>query len=275
MNIVMSMWTKPCIDNKKHGYGSVEDMINSLIVSVNVAKKHYNEIHFYTDKIGYEWITPHLHLLPFTKIDVCLNEIDWLDDNYWSLSKLYVYQKQTEPFIHIDNDVFLWDRFPDVLMEKDFFFQEVENFYGVHFEFYKHGLRLYSKSIPKEIEVLGAAFNCGVFACITPKAVNLMKKYYEYGYQFVKNTNQIVTLSVEPESQRWLGTVIIEQVFIYSLVVGNPEFTWDVFLTQFDGGKWAPKMIYNFRYSHMVAHNKRNPIITNKIKERVFLKDWN
>ena len=271
MNIVMSMWTKPCIGNQKHGFNSVEDMINSLIVSVNVAKKHYNEIHFYTDKVGYEWITPFLHLLPFTKIDVCLNEIDWLDAKYWSLSKLYVYQKQIEPFIHIDNDVFLWDKFPEELMTKDFFFQEIEEFSNGMFSLYSEGLKTYGKSIPKDIKVLDAAFNCGVFACVTPKAISLMGKYYDYGYQFVKNTDELQFSFIESQSGRWLATVIIEQVFIYSLVVGNPEFTWDVFL----GNSPNRNVSYNFRYSHMLAHSKRNPIIANKIKERVFCKDWN
>ena len=51
MNIIMSLWTKPCTDGKAHGYTTVENMIDSLILSANVAKKHYPEIHFYTDKL--------------------------------------------------------------------------------------------------------------------------------------------------------------------------------------------------------------------------------
>jgi len=91
MNIIMSMWTKPCVDGKAHGFSTVENMIDSLILSVNVAKKHYPEIHFYTDKLGYEWITPYLDQLPFTKIEICLDDFNWVPDVYWSFVKVYVY----------------------------------------------------------------------------------------------------------------------------------------------------------------------------------------
>ena len=263
----MSMWTKPCVNNKSHGYRTVSEMIESLIVSSNVVKQSYEEIHFYTDKIGYEWITPYLDQLPFTKIEICLDEMNWLDDNYWSLVKLYVYNLQKEPFIHIDNDVFIWEKFPSKLFESDFFFQEIEFFHEFQREFYLEGLNVYKHAIPNEIKIPDAAFNCGVFACTNNKSLDLMEQYYNYGIQFVKNANTIESLKIEADSKRWLGTVIIEQVFIYSLIFFG-GYTYDYLL--FNGISPRHKM----KYSHTLAHHKRNEVVVKKIKERIYFKNW-
>ena len=267
MNIIMSLWTKPCLDNKKHGFNTIEQMIESLILSSNVVKRHYNDIHFYTDKIGYEWITPYLSQLPFTKIEVCLDEMNWLDDHFWSLVKLYVYKLQKEPFIHIDNDVFIWDKFPEKLFESDFFFQEIEFFHQAGRDFYLKGLELYKDALPKEIKVSDGAFNCGVFACVNQKALSLMERYYDYGIEFVKKTENIVNLHFEEVSKRWLASVIIEQVLIYSLVIFG-DYKYDYIL--YNGFDKKHEM----KYSHTIAHHKRHPVVVNMIRERVLLKNW-
>jgi hypothetical protein len=273
MNAVMSLWTKPCLDGKAHGYSSVETMIESLIVSSNVAKKHYPNLYFYTDKIGYEWIEPYLDKLPFTKIEICLDEMNWVDDNYWSIVKVFVYTLQKEPFVHLDNDVFLWDKLPDELCKNDFFFQEIEWFHEMGRDFYVRGLEVYKDAVPKEIEVLGAAFNCGIFGCGTQKSLELLDEYYKHAYYFVKNTKNLKNLDFEESSKRWLATVIIEQVFIYSLVVGR-NYSYDVLLHHKPAYVGYDKK-YNIKYTHTLAHHKRNPLIENKIKERVMLNDWN
>ena len=55
------------------------------------------------------------------------------------------------------------------------------------FSLYSEGLKTYGKSIPKDIKVLDAAFNCGVFACVTPKAISLMDKYYDLLTKWLNN----------------------------------------------------------------------------------------
>jgi hypothetical protein len=265
MNVIMSLWTKPCTDGKSHGFNNVQEMMESLVVSSNVAKKHYNEIHFYTDKLGMKWIEPYLKYLPFTKIEVCLDELNWLDDKYWSLSKMYVYNKQEQPFIHIDNDVFLWEKFPDGLFDNDFFFQEIEYFNELGRDFYIRGLNVYKDALPKNFIETDGAFNCGVFGCLTEKSLKLIPQYYEMGVNFVENTKNLKDLDKESISSRWLATVIIEQVIIYSLVT-NGDYKFEVFLHHGDNYSGFLNH-YNFKYTHTVAHHKRNPKIVRRIRE--------
>ena len=267
MNIIMSLWTKPCTDGKSHGYNTVENMIDSLILSANVAKRHYPEIHFYTDKLGYEWITPYLDQLPFTKIEVCLDQFNWVPDVYWSFVKVAVYTLQKEPFIHIDNDVFLWDKIPEYILEnQDFVFQETEPLDWGMYEFYDNGLKLYSEAVHKDLVVGRLAVNCGIFACLSNSALEILDTYYEYGKHFVEAADLIDNIQTEPTSKRWLASVIIEQVYISSLISMH-NLKWDTLLNK-------DRTSYRMKYSHMVAHYKRNIIIENKIKERVLMKNW-
>ena len=265
MNIIMSLWTKPCLEGKSHGYNNKEEMIESLVVSANVVKRHYDEIHFYTDNLGMKWIEPYLKYLPFTKIVVCMDDMNWLDDKYWSLAKMYVYKLQKEPFIHIDNDVFLWDEFPKELFENDFFFQEIELFNELGRDFYLRGLSVFKDALPSDFIETDGAFNCGVFGCLTEKALSLIPIYYKMGLDFVEKTKKLTTLDKESISSRWLATVIIEQVVIYSLIT-NGDYKYDVFLHHGDYYSGFTKF-YNFKYTHTVAQHKRNPRIVNRIKE--------
>lgn len=263
----MSLWTKPCVDGKAHGYSSMKAMAESIVLSANVIKKHYTEIHFYTDKKGYELITPYLDQLPFTKIEVCMDDINWLDDNYWSLGKMYVYSLQKEPFIHIDNDVFIWEKFTDELLSGDFMFQEIEQFNDSIWDFYNKGLKIYGMAIPKEIEVLDSAFNCGVFGCLTQEALSIISSYYQIGYKFVKKINIIPNIQKEAISERALASVIIEQVFIYSLVIKN-KLKFNLLFN-------AETNKYKIKYTHQIGSTKRNKVVEQKIRERILFKNWN
>jgi hypothetical protein len=259
----MSMWTKPCLDGKSHGYSSIEKMIQSTILACNVVKQHYNEVYFYTDKIGYEWITPYLDQLPFTSIEVVMDEINWLSNDYWSLCKIYVYSLQKKPFIHIDNDVFIWEKFPKEVTDKDFIFQEIEYFnYG--YTFYLEAIDFYKDYIPKKIKLFDGAFNCGVFGCLTNKGLKLVEKYYEIAYNFIKSTNEVP--STTDGLKRKLTSVFIEQLFIYSLIMDSN--------LKFDTLRKYPSMEFKMKYTHQLSTAKRNEVVENMIRDRVYFKNW-
>lgn len=266
----MSLWTKPCTDGKAHGYNNVEQMLESIILSANVVAKHYKDIHFYTDKLGYEWIKPHLDDLPFTKIEVCLDDLNWVEDQYWSLVKMYVYKLQKEPFIHIDNDVYVWEPFPQELLNHDFIFQEIEWFNENSRTYYLDSLSLFEQAIPVGVEGFNAAYNCGVFGCTNNKSVELMEEYYSLGEQLVHNAlnNEEIKEELKNNSHRsWLGTILIEQVIIYSIIKQKGIYSVGTIL---DDARFR-----DMKYSHTLAHYKRNRIIVNKVRERVILKDYN
>jgi hypothetical protein len=61
--------------------------------------------------------------LPFTRVSTALNALAQYDPDWRTLGKVYAYYLQTEPFVHIDSDVFLWKRLPMRLERADVFAQ--------------------------------------------------------------------------------------------------------------------------------------------------------
>jgi len=53
--------------------------------------------------------------LEFDRVSTSLNALDAHDPGWWALGKLYTYRAQREPFVHLDNDVFLWRPLPERL----------------------------------------------------------------------------------------------------------------------------------------------------------------
>jgi hypothetical protein len=57
-------------------------------------------------------------------------------------------------------------------------------------------------------------------------------------------------------------------------LVVNGGYSYDVLLNHKDNYVGYDKK-YNIRFTHTLAHHKRNPIIVNRVKERVMTKNWN
>jgi hypothetical protein len=66
--------------------------------------------------------------LEFGCVSTALDALKLCDPGWWTLGKLHAYQMQTEPFIHFDNDVFLWKRFPERLESAPVLAQNPEDF---------------------------------------------------------------------------------------------------------------------------------------------------
>lgn len=109
----MSLNTDPLknVDSRKNLYWS----LHYLYLSAILARKHYEKVEFFTDKLGKK-ICDELNI-PFTNITVI--NFDNIHDSLWAYSKLKVYELQKEPFIHIDNDLFLFRKLPEETNVRD------------------------------------------------------------------------------------------------------------------------------------------------------------
>ena len=68
-------------------------------------REHYDEVELYTDSAGYHILIEVLQL-PYTKTHVIFDDFQCLP-HHWALSKIKTYSLQTEPFLHIDGDIYL------------------------------------------------------------------------------------------------------------------------------------------------------------------------
>lgn len=115
MRIVQSFWTKPTFGQQSEGndsrsLGGWRDYryyYMSWALSCLRLKQFYDKVEIYTDELGAEILVDTMKL-PYTGVSTHLEKIAQYGEFLWTLGKIAAYRAQTEPFIHIDGDIFLW-----------------------------------------------------------------------------------------------------------------------------------------------------------------------
>lgn len=90
------------IDNKS----IFDELLNMMELSAILAKKHYNNIFLYTTPDVADAVRS--RKIPYDFIDTVV--LKDLPNKSYTLPKIKVYSIQTEPFIHIDYDAFIFDK---------------------------------------------------------------------------------------------------------------------------------------------------------------------
>lgn len=130
---------KPYLSCWSYGYHGKDDefILDMYQLSAFLLKNLYGEVHLITDLEGKE----RLKKINFTSVDTSLEILPKDLRIIWSLGKIYSYKliaEKGEPFIHLDNDAFLFKELSDDILlnnvivqhpEQDaYHFYEVENF---------------------------------------------------------------------------------------------------------------------------------------------------
>jgi hypothetical protein len=127
MRAIWSFWSKPFFTHRRYAWASEAHHLFAWVLSLETAKQHYPETYLYTDDTGADLLVERLGL-QFTCVSTALNALAGHDPGWWSLGKLYAYRLQRSPFVHIDNDVFLWKRLPERVERANVFAQNPEPF---------------------------------------------------------------------------------------------------------------------------------------------------
>ena len=129
MKIVHSLWSKPLLKSKKNqsygGWREIEYFFMSWALSCLTFSRFYDDVELVTDAFGFDLLINKLKL-PYTKVSVVLNKLDKYSDRLWALGKIYTYQIQESPFLHVDGDVFIWEKFGANIEEADLVTQQLD-----------------------------------------------------------------------------------------------------------------------------------------------------
>ena len=124
MKIVQSYWSRPSKfkDEGKFGRtvgGFLDERFHYMgwALSCLTLKKWYKNIELVTDSVGAPLFINQLNL-PYTSTSVCLDELNHYHPELWAIGKIKAYQIQTEPFLHIDGDIFIWKKLGDLSFHK-------------------------------------------------------------------------------------------------------------------------------------------------------------
>lgn len=118
MKIVQSFWSRPVFapfsakndDRSFGGWNSRKYYYMSWALSCLRLRQYYNDLDLYTDSAGKEILIDRMKL-PYISVHTALDDLQDFDPYLWTVGKLLTYKLQREPFIHVDGDIFIWERF--------------------------------------------------------------------------------------------------------------------------------------------------------------------
>jgi hypothetical protein len=119
MKIIQSFWSKPAFHSVQNyvnarkfgGWLNFKYFLISATYSCLTLKKYNQKVYLYTDTQGLE-LMDDLLKLPFEDVSTTLNDLDNEDHRLWIRGKMHVIEQQKEPFIHVDNDIYMWEPLP-------------------------------------------------------------------------------------------------------------------------------------------------------------------
>ncbi len=186
MKIIQSFWSGNQ-NNINDGYGWYSPRYNwiSWILSCHQLIKYYDNVELYTDDFGYDILINKLQL-PYTKVHVVLNELDIYPKDLWAIAKIKVYSLQEEPFIHIDGDVFIWEKFPESFTKSKLIAQNLENTTGYYREMWEE-ISTSITFIPEELSSFhnGTSNLCCNMGIIGGSDIDFFKEYCSKSFEFV------------------------------------------------------------------------------------------
>ncbi|MBW4362002.1 DUF6734 family protein [Flavobacterium taihuense] len=195
--IIQSFWSKPFLSNSidpnsrfKGGWLNEKYFYFSMALSCLKFKELYGEVNLYTDSKG-EFIINKTLGIPYSNFINCFDNLETTNEKLWAFPKLYTYSAQKKPFIHADTDVYIWEKFPEELINSPLFCQNIEENFPIYSEALEEILTLFDwipseliNSLYKHKKVL--AFNAGI---IGGTDLDFFKKLYSRSEKFI-NKNQ-------------------------------------------------------------------------------------
>ena len=246
------------------GFNSVKDFLCMFSLSVMVSKDHFEEIEVYTDNWG---------VLLLDGIDLPIvvnNKLEELNkkkvpNDFWAYPKIVSYAEQKEPFIHIDNDVIMWDGIRKSALDKSYIFQSIEEFdkythYAPIIEDYKD-----MPIKPIELLKLNESVNFGVFAS---DDMELIKEYKDIVDKYIFSPENQEKLN-STEYIKSYQNIFFEQYFFMQLLVQkNLMDKVGLLFPQYNLSE-SDTNCEEYRYTHLWAGSKREKKLINKVKRRL------
>jgi hypothetical protein len=221
-------------------------------------KEIYGQVTLYTNKAGKEILIDQLQL-PYTKIEVVLDDIDF-PPSLWAYPKLYTYSLQLKPFIHVDGDVFIWEKLKEPENDHQLIVQNIED----TDHFYRPVLQrliaenfLFPETIQQSLSVDApfSSINAGV---IGGTDIDFFKYYTSQAFEFTANNIDKI-----PTTDQDKLNMVLEQYFFYCLAKQKglfikcqiPERITDMAYKDLFNFSEIP---YQTRFIHMVGRYKQS-----------------
>ena len=213
MKIIQSFWTGNQNDfTNSHGWFNYKYNWISWILSSHQLIKFHKQVELYTDAFGYEILINKLQL-PYTKVHVVLDEINHFHKDLWAVAKIKTFQLQTEPFLHVDGDVFVWESLTEKFKNSNLVVQNLEVTSTYYPDKWKE-IRPNLIYIPDTVK----NFKCTTTDLVTNMGIiggnnlNFITEYTHKSLEFVEKNKPIWS-----KIKDYNFNIFFEQIFFYRL----------------------------------------------------------
>ncbi len=276
MKIVQTFWSgggNPL--EKAYGWPLPEYNLMSWTLSCLSLRRFYDDVELYTDHEGYELLIEKLKL-PYTHAHVVYNE-KLCRPMHWAYAKIKTYSLQTEPFLHVDGDIYISEPFPTEILHAQLVAQNREIGTVYYRKMIDDALNLPGFTFPEDLEKSihedsVSSYNMGVFG---GSDLEFIKTYCKKATAFVKgnrldDTNAVLQQEVD-------CNILFEQVLFAVLadkahrevisVIGKPVKDEGYLSGEFcDVGNF-----YSHRFYHILGGHKRNKNVLKDLASILYL----
>jgi hypothetical protein len=280
MRAVWSFWSAPFRAHYHRLWLSEKHHLLSWVLSLGEASRHYPDTWLFTDDWGARLLVDALEL-PFRHVDLRLDGLRQAscDNEWWVLGKLATYAAQTMPFLHLDNDVYLWNPLPAAVTAAPVFAQNPEVFYFEDQSLYRlepflRGIERFGGWLPPEwlwyAQRRGnRALCCGILG---GHDLDFIRHYANRAIEVIRHPgNQPVwpTLGVR-------DNILVEQYFLAACLEYHrqnrplPQTGLEAaYLFPSSADAFDPECATRVGYTHLIGDAKNNRSIADSLERRV------
>ncbi|WP_461631562.1 DUF6734 family protein [Labilibaculum euxinus] len=285
MKIIQTYWSSPAKlnspddKNGRNNGGWLSEYYHACSWALSNLKfrQFYPHMELYTDTNGYDWLVNKLGL-KYTKVHLSLDNFDTYHPTLWALPKIHTYSLQNEPFIHVDGDVYIWEKFNSELENGQLLVQNFEGetpYYKMAIEQIKENFSYLPDLLKEQIynDHPFTAVNAGI---IGGQDYKFFKEYATVAMDFIdRNKNHLSKIDIG------MFNPIFEQLIFFLLAEEKR-----ISITPFSKGikkNFAEFLTINdvplfTKYIHTIGGNKRLEYMCNEIEARLkyeFPKEYN
>ena len=249
MKFYMSYWSGG-YQNKPSEY-----VIDLHKLSAHLILKNYGEVHMITDSNSIDSFKD----IKFTTITTDLDSLPQHNHN-WALGKIQAYRiiaEKNQPFLHLDYDVFIWEKLPEDFLKNEVFAQEKENdikLYNIE------QLRINIKNNYILNFNFNKAYNMGIFG---GNNTEFIKKYAESSYNFSTDEENKISFQYQNNSCFHCVAVTCEQYYLH-----QASKYWNIPVSVLFNSYLSTNN--NKCYTHLIGY-KKDPIIKEKVYKKLKL----
>ncbi|HYF29700.1 MAG TPA: DUF6734 family protein [Chitinophagaceae bacterium] len=277
MKIVQTLWTKPGLTG---GWLNACYHLMSWTLSCLQLRKYYDEVELYTDALG-KSILVDTFKLPYTRVHTVLDSLDY-PGYYWAVPKIYVYGLQDKPFLHVDGDVFIWNKFFGSSIERGVVYQNMEfettrqAFYTITLDMLRTAAA--GEPLPEWIDHFkpgeAEAINAGVFG---GNNIAFFKQHAQQAFEFLESYKSIIGRMAFPQTANHLAEQVLSRILLNQLNVTHTGLLPPMRL-ELTKEESPYEMLNHFgisphgvQYTHLIGYLKTDQQISRMLANRLFI----